>query len=247
MKISIVTITYNSAATLRDTLESVQSQTYTNIEQVVADGASTDGTIEIVKEFGVENFKSEKDSGLYDAMNKGVSMATGDVVGILNSDDFYYDNDVLKNVAKEFEDPSVQAVYGDLYYVDPVDTSKVVRKWISGPFKKSRFLNGWMPPHPTFFVRREVYEKYGLFNLELRSAADYEIMLRYLYKHELKVNYINKFFVRMRAGGMSNASLSNRIRANKEDRRAWEINGIKPRFYTLYLKPLSKIHQFLFK
>jgi glycosyltransferase len=180
-------------------------------------------------------------------MNKGISVATGQVIGILNSDDTYTDAGVLSAVASAFTDPDVMTTYADLQYVDASDQHKVLRNWRSGPFKRKNFYFGWMPPHPTFFVRKEVYARAGVFNLGLRSAADYELMLRVLLKLEMTTHYIPRVIVKMRAGGMSNASLFNRLRGNKEDRLAWKINELKPYFFTLYLKPLRKISQFLLK
>lgn len=248
MKISIITATYNSAATIRDTLESVRSQRYPDIEHIIVDGASKDDTLDIVKAFPhVAKMISEKDKGIYDAMNKGIGMATGEVIGILNSDDVYTDERVLSDVAGAFADSLVMTVYADLQYVHADDLQKVQRNWISGPFRRRNFYYGWMPPHPTFFVRRAVYDRVGTFNAGLRSAADYELMLRILVKHGFPTSYIPRVTVRMRAGGVSNASLPNRLRANKEDRMAWKLNGLRPYFFTLYLKPLRKIHQFIFK
>jgi len=248
MKISIITATYNSAATVGDTLTSIAGQEYRDVEHLIVDGASTDNTLEIVARFPhVSSVSSEKDNGIYDAMNKGIAMATGEIVGILNSDDVYMDPRVLADVARVFEDPKVMTAYGDLQYVDAADLQKVKRNWVSGPFKPHNFYYGWMPPHPTFFVRRSVYEQAGLFNLKLRSAADYELMLRILLKFGLTTRYIPRVIVKMRTGGMSNASLFNRLRANKEDRLAWKLNGLQPYFFTLYLKPLRKIHQFVIK
>lgn len=248
MKISIITATYNSAATVRDTLLSIREQRHLDVEHILVDGRSTDRTLEIVSGFShVAKIISEKDKGIYDAMNKGISMATGEVVGILNSDDMYTDEQVLADVAKAFEDPRVMTVYADLQYVHPDNTGKVIRTWHSGLYQKRNFYFGWMPPHPTFFVRRSVYDLAGVFNLSLRSAADYELMLRILLKHGLTADYIPRVIVKMRAGGMSNASLWNRLRANKEDRLAWKLNGLEPYFFTLYVKPLRKIHQFIIK
>jgi glycosyltransferase len=177
-------------------------------------------------------------------MNKGVQLATGEVVGILNSDDFYTSPSVLTKVATAFEDPNVDAVYGDLQYVKANNVQIVIRTWKSGNYKKKYLYYGWMPPHPTFFVRRSIYEKCGLFNTNLRSAADYELMLRVLLKYNRQVKYIPGVLVKMRAGGMSNASLKNRFRANKEDEMAWRLNNLRPYFFTIWLKPLRKILQF---
>src|ERR1700761_8663173 len=190
MKISIITATFNSAVTVRDTLDSVRGQRHPDIEHIIVDGGSKDRTLEIVHEFPhVARVVSDKDDGIYDAMNKGIRLATGDVIGILNSDDVYTGPDVLSAVADAFADPAVMTVYADLQYVHFDDLDRVQRTWITGAFKKRYFYYGWMPPHPTFFVRREVYDKAGLFNLNLRSAADYEFMLRILLKHGLSSCY----------------------------------------------------------
>lgn len=248
MKVSIITATYNSAATVRDTLKAVQQQNYADIEHIIIDGFSNDNTLNIVSEFQhVAKIISEKDKGIYDAMNKGVEHATGDIIGILNSDDIYVDENVIEKVAKEFEDEKVQATYADLQYVHQNDLNKIVRTWKTGAFTKKNFYYGWMPPHPTFFVRKKVYEKVGLFDITLRSAADYEMMLRILLKHEMHTKYIPEVLVKMRAGGISNASFKNRIKANKEDRLAWKMNGLHPYFFTLYAKPIRKISQFIIK
>jgi glycosyltransferase involved in cell wall biosynthesis len=245
LKISIITATYNSARTLRDTLECVAAQDHGNVEHIIVDGRSTDNTLELVKEYPhVAKVISEKDKGIYDAMNKGIALATGDVIGILNSDDIYINNQVLSKVARAFEE-GAEACYGDLQYVSANDLNKVTRNWKAGRFHDRSFLMGWMPPHPTFFVRPEVYRQVGNFNLALKSAADYELMLRVFMKHRFRISYIPEVLVKMRAGGMSNASLKNRLRANKEDRMAWKINGLKPYFFTLYLKPIRKIFQFI--
>jgi glycosyltransferase len=177
-------------------------------------------------------------------MNKGVKLATGDVIGILNSDDFYTDPSVLEKVAAAFKDPAVEAVYGDLQYVKQDNVQVVTRTWRSGKYQKRFLYYGWMPPHPTFFVRRHIYDKCGLFNTTLRSAADYELMLRVLLRYDTHAQYIPEVLVKMRAGGMSNASLKNRLRANKEDVMAWKLNDLKPYFFTTWLKPIRKILQF---
>jgi glycosyltransferase involved in cell wall biosynthesis len=248
MRISIITATFNSAATIAETMRSVEEQDYPHIEHIVVDGHSQDDTLEIVQKYPhTATLISEKDEGIYDAMNKGIRAATGDIIGILNSDDIYADEHVISKVAKIFGDPEIQVCYGDLEYVDASNTSRITRTWKAGKFHTRSFYWGWMPPHPTFFVRKKVYEQAGLFNTSLRSAADYEMMLRILVKHHMKAGYIPEFLVKMRTGGVSNASVKNRFRANREDREAWRINGLKPYFFTLYLKPLRKITQFLKK
>lgn len=248
-KVSIITVCYNSAKTIEDTIQSVVNQTYDNIEYIIIDGLSTDNTLEIVNKYKgkIAKVVSEKDAGLYDAINKGIGLATGDIIANLNSDDFYIDNNVIADVVSTFEKEKTDTLYGDLYYVDAVDTNKIVRYWKSREYKEGLFLKGWMPPHPTFFVKKEVYQKHGLFDLQFKSAADYEIMLRFIHRFKTSIAYLPRVLVKMRVGGVSNASLSNRIKANKEDRRAWEVNGLKPSAFTLIFKPLSKILQFVKK
>jgi glycosyltransferase len=244
--ISIITATYNSEATLRDCLASVAAQTL-EAEHIIVDGRSTDGTMELVRAYphAAHRVLSEPDSGMYDAMNKGIGRATGDVVGILNSDDYYASPRVLEWVAQAFRDPAVDACYGDLVYVDAREAGRVVRYWRAGRFERRSMLWGWMPPHPTFFVRRSVYERYGAFNLDLGSAADYEIMLRFLLKHSLSATYIPRVLVKMRTGGASNVSIRARLRANRMDRRAWRVNGLRPYPWTLWAKPLRKLSQWV--
>ena len=247
MKISIITVTYNSAATLEETILSVINQTYTNIEYIIVDGKSTDSTLSIIEKYKsrISKFISEKDNGIYDALNKGIQMASGDVIGILHSDDFYTSNAVIQNIATRFEKEKCDALYGDLLYVSKDNTNKIIRKWRAGELTSNSFLFGWMPPHPTFFVKKEVYEKHKAFNLDFKTSADYELMLRLLYKHKIKTAYLPEYLVKMRMGGQSNVTTKNRIIANLEDRKAWEVNGLKPYFFTLFLKPLRKISQFL--
>lgn len=246
MKVSIITATYNSAATIKDTVLSVKNQTYNNLEHIVIDGRSTDNTINLLDYFGHHGpVVSEPDSGIYHAMNKGVKIAGGDIVGILNSDDFYSNGSVIEKVVRAFESGDCDAVYGDLVYVDAHRTKKVLRKWIAGGYNRKLFYKGWMPPHPTFFVKKEVYEKYGAFNLNFKSSSDYELLLRFMLLKDIKVKYLPGVLVHMRAGGHSNKSLRNRIAAHIEDHRAWSINGISPKWYTVVLKPLRKVKQYL--
>ena len=246
-KISIITVVWNNASTIKDAIDSILNQTYENIEYIVVDGASTDGTVEIIQSYGdkISKFISEKDKGLYDAMNKGIGLATGDIVGILNSDDFYKSNDVLETVVNEFIRKDIDCLYGDLEYVAAHDTDKIVRYWKSKEFEDGLFQKGWHPAHPTFFIKREFYDKYGVFNLDFKIAADYEIMLRFLEKYKLKSSYINKTFVKMRIGGESNRSVLNIIKANLESYRAWKVNSLYINPLRLILKPLSKLFQLL--
>lgn len=247
MKISIITVTYNSAETVEDTIKSVIGQTYPDIEYIIVDGLSKDNTLEIVNKYRskIARVISEKDKGIYDAINKGVDLATGEVVAILNSDDLYNHETVIASVMKTFTDTGADAVYGDLVYVDRKDTGRVTRTWKSGIYKEGKFLKGWMPPHPSFFVKRWCYQRYGKFHTHFKTSADYELMLRFIHVNKIKLAYLSDILVRMRLGGQSNVSIANRIEANREDRRAWELNGLKPGRFTLIRKPLSKIFQFI--
>ncbi len=246
MKISIITVTYNSAETVEQTIQSVLSQDYANLEYIIVDGVSTDDTINIVNRYAnkISKIVSEKDQGLYDALNKGIALATGDIIGFIHSDDFYTNKYVISKYAETFKNSKADAVYSDLYYVDKNNTNKIIRTWKSGNYTENSFLYGWMPPHPTFFVKKNIYQQFGHFNTNFKSAADYELMLRFIFKHKIKLAYLMEFTVKMRVGGKSNVSLKNRLFANTEDRKAWEINGLNPYFFTLYLKPLRKIVQF---
>lgn len=247
MKVSIITATYNSETTVRDTLQSVEFQTYKNIEHIIIDGKSSDFTLDLIASFGhVAKVVSEKDNGIYDAMNKGIAYATGEIVGILNSDDFYVDNNVISDIVTVFKNnPEAHCVYADLVYVDSLNTNKIIRKWKSGPYLRESFLYGWMPPHPTFFVRKELYQKYGSFNTILSTAADYELMLRFLYVHNSLCMYLPKTIIKMRSGGASNQNFKARYIANQQDRLAWSINNVYPKFYTLLLKPIRKLFQYI--
>jgi glycosyltransferase len=249
LKVSVITVCYNSAETIESTIKSVLSQTYTSIEYIIVDGKSTDSTLSIIEKYKSKIAKiiSEKDNGIYDALNKGIASATGDIVAIIHADDFYTSNEVIADIVRVFEKEQVDCVYGDLQYVDRLDTAIVKRNWISGEYKKEKFLKGWMPPHPAFFAKKKCYENFGIFNTSFKTAADYELMLRFLYKHNCSVAYLPKVLVKMRVGGKSNITLANRIKANREDKRAWIINDLKPGILTFIRKPLSKIGQFLKK
>ena len=248
MKLSIITVTLNRCDTLRDAIESVHNQTVP-VEHIIVDGGSTDGTMELVESYGTQISRSisEPDQGIYDAMNKGIQLATGDIIGILNADDFYRHPRVLEHVLNVFEKEGIESVYGDLEYVDFKKTEKVVRTWKAGHFQPKDFLRGWMPPHPTFFVKKSAYDRHGLYRAHFSSAGDYEMMLRLLYKYRITAAYLPEVLVRMRTGGVSNRSLWRRLAANAEDRQAWKVNGMKAPFYTTILKPLRKVGQFFLK
>ncbi len=237
MKISIITATWNSGATLRDTLESVLQQSYTNYEILIIDGGSSDNTHDIVEEYipkfdGRLHWHTGKDKGLYDAMNKGIARATGDIIGILNSDDFYADSDVLSRIAEGCR--NVEAVYGNLDFVDASDTSKVVRQWRGSQHRPGAFLKGWHPAHPTFYARRKCYERLGGFDISFDVSADFELMLRFLEANRLSNRYIPHTFVKMRMGGESTGSIGKIIQGNKNVLRAFRKNGFKvPPFYLL--------------
>lgn len=248
MKISIITITYNSQQTVEDTIKSVISQDYPDIEYIIIDGKSKDGTLRIVNKYKdkISQIISEKDHGLYDALNKGITQATGDVVGLLHSDDLYSDEKVISKVAAKFKaDAELDGVYADLVFVNRNDLGKVMRTWKSGEYREGAFLKGWMPPHPTFFVKRNCYEKHGYFNIKLKLSADYELMLRFIHKNNIKIAYLPETIVKMRMGGVSNVSFFVKLKANIEDKLAWRLNDIKPGSLTMFKKPLSKLGQYL--
>lgn len=245
MNISIVTASFNNAETIEHCIRSLQNQTLKEVEHIIIDGGSTDGTLEILKKFEDKIiYISEPDKGIYDALNKGVKLAKGEVVGTLGADDFYPSNDILEAVWRKFQEAGTEAVYGDKNYVNPENIEKEVRYWASGEYKIGNWLKGWMPPHLSFYLKRRNFIKYGVYLTDFRIAGDYELMLRMLYKNRLSASYLPKLLVTMRTGGASTASLKHRIKANKEDRKAWKINHLKPKWYTLWLKPISKITQF---
>jgi glycosyltransferase involved in cell wall biosynthesis len=247
VKVSIITVVFNGEKTIRETIESVLIQDYTSLEYIIIDGNSSDSTIKIIESFGerISDFVSEPDLGIYDAMNKGISRASGDIIGLLNADDIYDSPQVISEVVQKFTASGVDAVYGDLLYVDATNLNSVRRNWKAGMYKSGSFLWGWMPPHPTFFIRRNWYQRYGNYRLDLGSAADYELMLRMVHKHQAKLAYIPRVLVRMRAGGISNTSFKNRFLANQNDRKAWIVNQLRPYPFTSFLKPFRKILQFI--
>lgn len=246
MKISIITVCYNSALTIDKTIQSVAAQTYKKIEYIIVDGNSKDGTIDKIKKYPtvITKFISEPDKGLYDAMNKGIAMATGEVIGLINSDDLFCDDKAIEKVMDVFNsDASLDAVYADLYYVSQFDTDKIIRKWVTG--KQRNFSSGWHPAHPTLYIKKKVYEKFGDFDLSFRLASDFEIMLRFLDKYKIKATYLKEPLVKMRLGGETNKSLSNIYKQNVECIRAFKKNNV-PVISMLYpfFRIIPKLFQF---
>lgn len=245
LKISIITACFNSEATIGDAIATLKRQSWNHIEHIIIDGSSKDNTVEIARESlsASDVLVSEKDNGIYDALNKGIAHASGDIIGFLHSDDIYASDDALKWVAECFEDPSVDAVYGDLEYVDAANTNKIVRYWKSSNFSLKKLNRGWMPPHPTFFMRRNLYEELGNFDLTYQISSDYDSMLRYLGGGKVKAAYLPRVLMKMRLGGVSNRSLSSVIRKSREDYHVMKGNGLNP-WLALGYKNLSKIPQF---
>jgi glycosyltransferase involved in cell wall biosynthesis len=247
MKISIITVVYNNEKTISEAIESVLNQNYDDIEYIVIDGGSKDNTVAKINAYKdrLSYFVSERDNGLYDAMNKGIKVSTGEIIGILNSDDLYQDLNVIHDVMKHFADNiNVDILYGDLVYVKNNDISAVVRTWKSKSYYKNFFENANVPPHPSLFLRKRVYEEAGLFNLNYRIAADYELMLRIFKNYNFNSKYINRLIVRMRLGGASNASFSSIVKQNKEVLKAWKNNNLVPPFYLMPLRILKKAAQY---
>ena len=245
MTVSVITVTFNAAATVDMAVRSVLEQSGDfRLDYHIVDGGSTDGTLDVLKahQAGIAQIISGPDHGLYDAMNRGVARAKGDIIGILHADDRYADNQVIADIAQTFEETGADGVYADLDYVDEADGRTVTRQWQSGA--PGNFRKGWMPPHPTLFVKRTLYEQHGLFNLQLKSAADYELMLRFFHFRGAALAYLPRTTVKMRAEGQSNASLGNRIKANAEDAKAWRLNGAAPPPLLRLQKPLRKLSQF---
>jgi glycosyltransferase involved in cell wall biosynthesis len=245
VKISLITVSYNAANTIQRCIDSVVSQTYPNIEYVIIDGNSSDGTWQIIlnNEINVHYFRSERDHGIYDAMNKGISYCTGDIIGTLNADDYFANDNVLNDIAQSFEQSRADLLYADLDYVN--DDGKVMRKWRSGHYHHRKFNWGWMPPHPTFYARRAIFERFGLYSFKYGTAADYELMLRFMYLNTAKVFYLNKVIVKMAMGGVSNQKLRNRVAAWRNDFNAMKHHKISIPILGIVLKPIRKLIQFI--
>ena len=249
MKISIITVAYNSASTITDTFDSVLSQTYKDIEYIVVDGASKDSTVDLIRAYeprfeGRMKWVSEPDKGLYDAMNKGIDMATGDVVGILNSDDLFSSVDVVEKISQELStNPSIDCIYGDVHFVNPNDLLKVIRYYSSKKFRPEKFRFGFMPAHPSCYIKKKCFEKYGLYKMGYKIAADYELLIRFLYKNKINTKYVSLDIVKMRVGGVSTESLKSRYILNKEIVKACKENGIYTNILILSFKYFIKIFE----
>ena len=249
MKISLITPSYNSAVTIAHTVESIITQNYSDLEYLIIDGGSKDDTAKIVASYQDKikiNFISEPDRGIYDAMNKGIRMASGEVIGILNSDDIFYDNNVLSSIANAFADKKIEVVYGDIKYFSD-DINKIKRYWKTGEYKSGKLNNGWIIPHPALFVRKSVYERCGLYNIDFKIAGDYEFILRILKKYHLNLKYLPQVFVKMFDGGVSGRNLKQRNEGWKELKKAWAVNDLPLPKLFIFRRVLSKISQLIFK
>ncbi len=248
MKVSIITATYNSAETITECINSVLNQTYTDIEYIIIDGGSEDDTVNIVAEAAKLNghiiFNSEPDNGIYDALNKGIAAATGTIIGFVHSDDFLADRDVIASIVETLTAENADGVYGDLHYVSYDNTDKIIRNWVSKPYKKKLLKKGWMPAHPSLFLKKEIYDTYGLFNMSYKIAADYDFILRVFKQKDLKFSYLEKTIIKMRVGGTSNNSFKNIVQKTKEDFKAIKNNNVGG-FGTILLKNITKIKQFI--
>lgn len=244
--VSIITVSYNSVTTISDTIKSVLFQTYPHIEYIIIDGASNDGTNELIKSYGDKITKhiSEEDNGIYDAMNKGIKLASGEIIGILNSDDFFCNENIIEKVIEAFDSSDVDAVYGDIQFVDRNKTSRVKRYYSSKKFVLNKFKYGIMPAHPSFYVKRELFNNIGYYKTDYKIAADYELLLRFLYKEQIKCKYIELPFVSMRTGGVSNKSIRSNFILNKEIKRACKENGVSTNYIYIYSKYFKKVFEF---
>lgn len=251
MKISLITVTYNSEKTLRDTINSVLVQTYKDFEYILVDGLSKDRTVDVIREYepqfaGRMKWISEKDSGLYDAMNKGIRMATGDVVGILNSDDFFTSNDVIEKVVAGFT-KDTDAVYGDIHFVNPDNLQRCVRYYSSKIFKRSLMKMGFIPAHPSFYCRKECFEKFGYYKTDYKIAADFDLLLRFIYVHQIRIKYLPVDMVTMRLGGASTDGWKSRLVMMNEHLRSFKENGVKTNRFWLSLRYFYKITEYIRK
>lgn len=247
MKVSIITVVFNGEKTIKDTIDSIQDQSFKNIEHIIIDGGSTDDTVNIVKSYGdkISKFISEKDDGLYDAMNKGINLASGNIVGILNSDDLYINEFTIEKITHEFLQKGCDSVYGDLVYVKENNTEKVIRYYDSSNFNPNKFAYGWMPAHPTFFVKRDIYMKYGLYRTDLKLESDFDLLLRFLLLKKISYSYIREPLVKMRIGGASTSGLKAKWLIAKEQNISCRDNGVKTNIFKIMSKYPYKIFESL--
>ncbi len=246
MKISIITVCLNAEATITTCINSVLEQTYTNIEYIIIDGGSTDNTLHIIKSYShqISFFSSEPDKGLYDALNKGILKSTGEIIAFLHADDVYANSEVIENYIHAFKTYNTDGVYANICYTHQYNLTQITRVWKSGNYKPNAFTWGWMPPHPSLLLRKSCYMQIGLFRTDMSISADYELMLRFIHVHNITLYYLNQNVILMRQGGKSNTGFKARINAHRQDYLAWTYNRIKPKWYTLILKPIIKIKQF---
>jgi glycosyltransferase involved in cell wall biosynthesis len=246
-EVSIITVSYNSISTISDTINSVLDQSYKEIDYIIVDGSSTDGTINVIKSYGDRILKliCEPDSGMYDAINKGIKLASGNIIGILNSDDVFNDNSIVEQVANIFNNEDIEALFGDVVFVKPDNLKKVVRYYSSKQFHPGKFRYGYMPAHTSFFAKKELFERYGNYKTDYKIAADFELLVRFLYVHKIKYKYVEKPFIIMRTGGISNRNIRSRFILNKEIVRACRENLIETNYFLIYLKYFKKIFEFL--
>ena len=249
MKVSIITSAYNNVLTLEDSIKSILGQSYDDIEHIIIDGGSTDGTTSVIEKYSdsIAHWVSEPDKGIYYALNKGIECSTGDIIGFLHADDYYANDEVIENVVSKMIEHNVDGCYGDLQYISRDNTEKIIRHWKASPYKDGCFHKGWMLPHPTFFVKKEIYNKYGKFNTDYRIAADYELMLRFIEKNRISIHYIPEVLVKMRVGGLSNKNLSSILQKTSEDLRVCKENNLNNALCVVFLKNISKVSQFFRK
>lgn len=246
MRISIITATFNSEKTITHTLDSVKNQSYNNIEHIIIDGKSTDSTLDIISKYQhVNKTISEKDNGIYFALNKGIKETSGDIIGFLHADDFFFSNTIIEDIANSFKNNKIDILYGDLQYVSKNDTSKIIRNWKSKNFNHKLLKKGWMPPHPTFYAKKNIYKNYGNFDTNFKIAADYDLMLRIL-KQNISTYYLPKVIVKMRLGGVSNRNIKQMLRKSFEDYKAIKNNHVGG-IFTVLNKNFSKLAQFILK
>ena len=249
MKISIITAVFNNKEFIENCIQSVAAQTYKDIEYIIIDGGSKDGTLDIIRKYAergvINKWVSEPDNGMYDALNKGIKMAEGEVIGFLHSDDIFAHERVIERVAQTFmQDNNIDGIYGDLIYINK-NCNKIIRYWKAGRFTRDSFNYGWMPPHPTLFIKKEIYEKYGYFRTKFKISADYDLILRFIWKHQIRVVYIPEVLIKMRVGGKSNKNIKNLLLKSFEDYKVIKENRVKGGFVTLLMKNIRKLPQFV--